>query len=317
MYDVPAGVGHELLAAKGQGHGSDANAGLSVLMLHLLSTLNGERTVVVELDNAADQYAQSAVALVDFGLVVGTVFVFLLPYHAKHPPDGAHGALRTAARMADVLHIDGLSVPSNRLPGQQSSLINTTTFLDFPAAYKGVYRATNIPNIKQYSIFLAASKEMAGTSLMKKSADYPTWYSIAVRPPEMNNKAAATGTIAPKTSTGDKGGVKHNRAPGPYAQSNVALVDFGLVDRTVFVFLPPYHAKHLADGAHGALQRAARMANVLHIDGLSVLSNRLPGQQSSIMNTATFVGFPAAYKEVYRAKNIPNIKQYSIFAASK
>lgn len=189
MYDVPAGVGHELLAAKGQGHGSDADAGLNVMMLHLLSTLNGERTVVVELDNAADQhnnaYAPFAVALVDFGLVDRAVFVFLAPYHAKHLADGAHGALRTAARMADVLDIDGLSMLSNRLPGHQSSIINTATFVDFPAAFKEVYRAKTIPNIKQYSIF-AADREMAGTLSMKTSADDPTWYSFVVRPPEMN-----------------------------------------------------------------------------------------------------------------------------------
>ena len=98
-YDVVAGVVHELLTAKGQGHGSSANVRISMLVLHLLATLNDEKTVVLVLDadQHNDAFTKTAAALVDLGLVERCVIAFLPAYHTKHWADAAHGILRTAA----------------------------------------------------------------------------------------------------------------------------------------------------------------------------------------------------------------------------
>ena len=103
----------------------------------------------------------------------------------------------------------------------------------------------------------------------------------------------------------------HNNA---VAQVLQLLVDLGVVDSALLLYLPAHHAKHEADGAHGRVTSALRDTDVLTLDHLAALVDDLPGLRALIVNPAAF----ADVAKWLRARNpnpIPNIMQYSLMWA--
>ncbi|EIE18043.1 hypothetical protein COCSUDRAFT_45672 [Coccomyxa subellipsoidea C-169] len=182
--DLSTGRSYEYLIFKGQNYSGCATTGINVIMHHALTTLNGERVLVVVLDNAADQHnnlwARVPQLMVDAGVVERCLLLFLPANHAKHMANAAHGMLTTAMRRADVLTTDQQGCLANSLPNMQSSILIPAAVADFAAWMSSVYTEHNMLHVSKFSVFMA-DKAFGGTMLLGRGADNVQWFRWAAR----------------------------------------------------------------------------------------------------------------------------------------
>ena len=94
------------------------------------------------------------------------------------------------------------------------------------------------------------------------------------------------------------------------------LVDAGLADRVVLLYLAAYHGKYDADRAFGRVVTALREHDVLTLDHLGTWVEKVPKMRASVVNPGSFADFSRFIREHFTGE-LPPTGEFSIILADK